>query len=112
MSTDDHDNISHNVEYDKTIDIYQNDDVDNVINQFIIDNNIMYGREQLIKEIKKLILNISAGFKILDSRYITCIGARISHVDNVVQYDIESTTYTNIKTQRYLLNVWHETRNK
>ena len=109
MSTNNHNCTEHSVQYDKVINIYKKDDIDNTINLFIVENNILFGKEELIKEIKKKAIYIGKALEILDDKYITCIGARIYHNDKEFSYDIESILYNDIIKQKcYLLNMWRD----
>lgn len=110
MLTNIYDQTEHNLDYEKKINIYQNDIVDDIINQFIVENNIAYKRDNFIEEIKKNTIDISNAFAILDNRYITCISARICYFDKEFTYDIESASYSDIKPKWYLLNVWRGNR--
>ena len=104
MPMDDYDYVPHSANFDSIINIYKNDNLDDKINQFIVEKNISYGNEELIREIKRNVINIRNSWNILESSHITCIGARICHYDK--EYDIESNSYINYKPKWYLLNVW------
>jgi len=114
MSMDIRDYNKPNIQYEKTINVYQNDNVDNIINQFIIENDLLYETDELFCRIKKIITNINNAFEILEDQYITCIGAKICYYDydKKLTYDIERASYGDkIKPKWYLFNVWRTNRN-
>lgn len=83
MPMDDYDE-AHVCKYDHIINIYENDDIDTVLLK-------SFGHIQ--EEMKKIIIQGRNSFFILDSRYITNIGARF--------FD-----YSQEKTRIILLQIW------
>lgn len=110
MPMDEYDYVPYGDKYDSTLNIYIyiSDNLDDIINLFIIEKDITYGRQQLVDEIKTNVINVRNSYKILESRHITVVGLRICHYDKV--YNIESASFTNYKPKWYLINVWRGNR--
>jgi hypothetical protein len=112
MPMDEYD-LSH-TSYDKVINVYYNDNIDDVISQFFLQNNELNNENEIIishmkynqkeenemlsKRIKDCITKLKNGLSILDYRTITNIGGRVA-------YTIVPKNY-NVLTRFVLIQVW------
>ena len=82
MVFDDYDMKIHGkTDYDKTINVYREDNIKDVIDNFSKENNIDVNWYQS-KEMTEQIQNIRNMYNVLDHRYITLISFRIIHFND------------------------------
>jgi len=85
--------IGYTHKYLYTINIYRDDDIDNIINNFFINNNLIYNNK-LIDFIKKMV----PSFNILNDRFFSNVGIRFFDNKNI-------NTLTQIP-YCYLIQLW------
>ena len=82
MPLDDYD-LGHKISYNFTINVYNGDNINNVISEFLVQNALdPMSNEYLIENIVNSINSLRNGLTILDSRNITNIGSRIHFKTN------------------------------
>jgi hypothetical protein len=116
MPLDEYDEY-HKNKYEKIINVYRNDSIEDVINKFFAENSDLNTNfevkewcmtqdgenKTLSKNIEKTITKLRNALDILDYRIVTNIGARIFH--NVIPDKSSMPTWT-YKPQCYLVQVW------
>ena len=98
MPSDEYDS-EHTHTFDKTINIYPDDNVEEKIKKFFIENEIKITKK-ISNEMYKSITNTRNLFEILEYKYITCIGSRICYYSEIYDMDMISNH------KWYLINVW------
>ena len=96
MPMDEYDS-AHRGDFDAVINVYDNSDIDAVVQNFTKNMSECQEIELLQRNIRDTINKLTGALDVLDYRTITCIGARVSHI-----YRIEENTHNNW----YLVNVW------
>ena len=95
MVFDDYD-MNHINKFKDILNVYYNDNIDEIIDIFIKKNNIT--AIHIKKEIKDSIIKMQNVLEVLDNRYITNIGSRI--IDSTeVKFEIDKPNY-------YLIQQW------
>ena len=88
--------MNHHNKFKDILNIYNNDNIDIVIDTFMKKNNIT--SINIKKEIRDSIIKMQNILEVLENRYITNIGSRI--IDNsIVKFEFDQPNY-------YLIEVW------
>ena len=96
MPMDEYD-LVHRGDFDDVINVYENSNIDEIVQDFTKSMNQYQDIKSLQQNIRDTIGKLRGALDVLDYRTITCIGARVSHI-----YRIDEETHYDW----YLVNVW------
>ena len=100
MPMDEYD-CSHNNSYDKIINVYTDDNIDDIVNNFL--KNIKDEKNRVGRDLKKLITNLRNSLEVLENRHICSISGRILYYPS-------SNTDEKYVTKWFLVTIWRRSR--
>ncbi len=97
---DDYDYVEHTDTFDRTLNIYSNDDIEDQIRAFLSESpSKERNPTSVIKEMCQCITTMRNALSIMDGRYITCVGSRFCHYHTLKEAPLW-----------YLIRVWRKVR--